>query len=301
MDNLQSLENLVTEAVLPDLAGLDTLQTLSILQVMNSQDANVASAVAVEIPNISRAVRRIAASFRCGGRLIYVGAGTSGRLGVLDASECPPTFGTDTSMVQAIIAGGDAALTTSVEGAEDDVDAGALAIAQRDVNDKDTVVGISASGRTPFVCSALRRAGQRGAATVALVNNRDTEMERIALITIAPIVGPEVLAGSTRLKAGSAQKMVLNMLSTCSMIEVGKTYGNLMVDVQATNVKLVARAHRIVREVTGVMPEVVDRALSDADGNAKVAIVMIARSVDVKTAKELLSASGGMLRKALGA
>lgn len=301
MDNARTFETLVTESIHPDLAGLDTLTTTAILQVINNEDSQVATAVGREIPNIARAVRRIVSSFRNGGRLIYVGAGTSGRLGVLDASECPPTFGSDPEMVVAIIAGGEPALRTAVEGAEDDVEAGALAIAERDVNHSDTVVGISASGRTPFVCSAMRRAGQRGAAVVALTNNRPSEMERLASVTIAPIVGPEVLAGSTRLKSGSAQKMVLNMLTTCSMIETGKTYGNLMVDVQATNAKLVARARRIVRQVTGAMPDVIDRALEASEGSAKLAIIMIARSVDVKTARDLLNTSSGFLRKALGA
>ncbi|MDR3710794.1 MAG: N-acetylmuramic acid 6-phosphate etherase [Capsulimonadaceae bacterium] len=300
MDYTRTLDRLVTETINPDLSGLDTLPTVSILQIMNAEDDNVAPAVALEIPNISRAVRKIVCSFRNQGRLIYVGAGTSGRLGVLDASECPPTFGSPPQLIQAIIAGGDTALRRSIEGAEDDVEAGAIAIAEHDVNDNDTVVGISASGRTPYVCGALAKARQRGASTVAVVNNRPSEMEKIAAITIAPIVGPEVLAGSTRLKAGTAQKMVLNMLTTCAMIETGKTYGNLMVDVRATNVKLVARAKRIVRQVTGAMPDVIEKALDEAGGNAKVAIVMVSRNITASAAEERLTACGGFLRKALG-
>jgi len=297
----EALHKLTTESVNPELAALDTLTTTSILQIFNIEDDTVAPAVAREIPNIARAVHRIVASFRAGGRLVYVGAGTSGRLGVLDASECPPTFGTHPDMVVGIIAGGDGALRHPVEGAEDNVELGAASVAEIDVNEHDTVVGISASGRAPFVQGAMVRARQRGASTVALVNNRNTDLERIASITIAPIVGPEVLAGSTRLKSATAQKLVLNMLTTCSMIEIGKTYGNLMVDVQATNVKLVARAIRIVRQVTGATEETAHRALCEAGGNAKTAIVMVSRHVDADGARKLLAASGGFLRKALGA
>ncbi len=300
-DQISNLHKLTTESINPDLSSLDTLSTAAILQIFNAQDDLVVPAVGREIANIARAVHRIVASFRAGGRLIYVGAGTSGRLGVLDASECPPTFGTPPEMVLGIIAGGDTALRQAVEGAEDDVEAGALAIMERDVNENDTVVGISASGRAPFVQGALLRARQRGASTVALVNNRATDLEKIAAITIAPVVWPEVLAGSTRLKCATAQKLVLNMLSTCSMIEIGKTYGNLMVDVQATNAKLVDRAKRIVTQVTGASPETAERALAEASGNAKVAIVMIARHVDATQALDLLAHNGGFLRKALGA
>ncbi len=241
---------LTTEAINPAHADIDSLATETRLRLMNAEDALVAAAVEREIPAIARAVHRAAASFRAGGRLIYVGAGTSGRLGVLDASECPPTFGVAPSLVQGLIAGGRGAMFQAVEGAEDDPDLGAAAIIEADVNEHDTVVGISASGQAPFVLGALRQAAKRGAATVALTNNRPSEMEAIASITIAPVVGPEILAGSTRLKSGTAQKMVLNMISTGAMIEIGKTYGNLMVDVQATNRKLQARAVRIIRQVT---------------------------------------------------
>ena len=199
--------------------------------------------------------------FGPGGRLIYVGAGTSGRLGVLDAAECPPTFGVPPGMVQGMIAGGPGAMFQAVEGAEDDPDLGAAAMIDADVNERDTVVGISASGQAPFVLGALRQAVKRGASTVALTNNRPSEMESVAAVTIAPVVGPEILAGSTRLKSGTAQKMVLNMISTGAMIEIGKTYGNLMVDVQATNRKLKARAVRIVRQVTGATRERAEDAL----------------------------------------
>ncbi|HEY3330862.1 MAG TPA: N-acetylmuramic acid 6-phosphate etherase [Capsulimonadaceae bacterium] len=297
----EALHKLTTESINPDLSALDTFSTTAILQIMNGQDDMIAPAVGREIPNIARAIHRIVGSFRVGGRLIYIGAGTSGRLGVLDASECPPTFGTPPGMVVGIIAGGDTALRNSVEGAEDDAELGAAKVAEIDVNEHDTVVGISASGRAPFVQGALLRSRQRGAATVALVNNRGTDLERIASITIAPIVGPEVLAGSTRLKCATAQKLVLNMLTTCSMIEIGKTYGNLMVDVHASNIKLVARAVRIVRQVTGANEELATNALREADGHAKTAIVMLSRHLDAESARELLAASGGFLRKALGA
>jgi N-acetylmuramic acid 6-phosphate etherase len=300
MDSNTLFDALTTETVNSDLMGMDTLPTTSILDIMNDEDEKVAPAVREEIPQIARAVHKVVATFRMGGRLFYVGAGSSGRLGVLDASECPPTFGVSPDLVQAIIAGGDVAIRKSVERAEDNIEAGALAMAERAVSNRDTVIGISASGRAPFVHGALTRAGQYGASTIALVNNRGSELERVAQITIAPVVGPEVLAGSTRLKAATAQKMVLNMISTCAMVETGKTYGNLMVDVQATNSKLVARAKRIVRQVTGADPEDVKKALDEADGNAKVAILMITRGVRAKAAKEMLDGNGGFLRKALG-
>jgi len=300
MDFNERLDTLTTESNNPTLSGLDTMTTIGRLHAMNAEDATVSAAVAAEIPSIARAVHRIVHSFRSGGRLIYVGAGTSGRLGVLDASECPPTFGTPLSLVQGIIAGGDVALRFSIEGVEDDAEAGALNVTERDVNVHDTVVGISASGRTPFVQGALLRSKQRGASTVAIVNNRPSELETIASITIAPIVGPEVLTGSTRLKAGTSQKMVLNMLTTCAMIEIGKTYGNLMVDMQANNFKLVDRAIRIIQQVTGANPESAKNALDEAQGNAKVACVMIARNLPFSSARERLETAGGFLRKALG-
>lgn len=244
-------------------------------------------------------MQRAAASFRAGGRLLYVGAGTSGRLGVLDAAECPPTFGVSPTLVQGLIAGGNDAMFRAVEGAEDDPDLGAAAIIEADVSERDTVVGISASGQAPFVLGALRQAVKRGAATVALTNNRPSEMEKVAALTIAPVVGPEILAGSTRLKSGTAQKMVLNMISTGAMIEIGKTYGNLMVDVQATNRKLQARAIRIVRQVTGASPERAEAALTQAGGSAKVAIVTLQTGVTPDEARQRLAHAGGFLRRAL--
>ena len=294
-----STEALTTEAINPALADIDALDTETRLRLMNAEDATVAAAVGLEIPSIARAVQRAAASLRAGGRLLYVGAGTSGRLGVLDAAECPPTFGVAPTVVQGLIAGGEGAMFRAVEGAEDDPDLGAAAIIEADVSEKDTVVGISASGQAPFVLGALRQAVKRGAATVALTNNRPSEVEAVAAVTIAVVVGPEILAGSTRLKSGTAQKMVLNMISTGAMIETGKTYGNLMVDVQATNRKLQARAVRIIRQVTGAGVERVEAALAAAGGSAKVAIVTLETGITPDEARQRLAHTGGFLRRAL--
>lgn len=295
-----ALDTLATEGIDSDLSDIDAMDIESRLRLINAMDATVAAAVAAEIPQIARAVSRAAHSFRVGGRLIYLGAGTSGRLGVLDASECPPTFGVPPSMVQGIIAGGNEAMFHAIEGAEDDPDLGAAAIIEADVNDRDTIVGISASGRAPFVLGGLRQAKKRGAATVGVANNRPSEIEEIAQITIAAIVGPEALAGSTRLKSGTAQKMVLNMISTAAMMEIGKTYGNLMVDMVASNTKLKARAQRMVSQVTGARPEKAEAALAQAGGSSKLAIVMIETGLSAADAQQLLDRSNGFLRRALG-
>ena len=296
---LSDLNSLATEAADPALARWDTLPTEERLRVMNAEDARVAGAVAQEIPHIARAVDAAAASLSNGGRLIYVGAGTSGRLGVLDASECPPTFGVAPDRVQAIIAGGPDAVFRAIEGAEDDAQAGRAAVAERGITAADTVVGLSASGRAPFVIGALREARARGAYTVSVACCRPSEMGAIVHVEIAPLVGPEVLAGSTRLKSGTAQKLVLNMISTGAMAAWGKTYGNLMVDVQATNAKLKVRARRLVCTVAGVDTPTADAALMDAEGNAKVAIVMLKRGVDAGGARQLLTDAGGFLRRVL--
>ena len=296
-----ALDHLTTEAINPSLADIDALDTQTRLRLMNREDARVADAVALEIPQIVRAAYLAARSLRAGGRLIYIGAGTSGRLGVLDASECPPTFGVPPGLVLGIIAGGDSAMFQAVEGAEDDPDLGASAVIDADVSENDTVVGVSASGRAPFVLGALRQAKKRGASVVAIANNRPSEVEAVAQVTIAPLVGPEVLAGSTRLKAGTAQKMVMNMISTEAMIEVGKTYGNLMVDVQATNAKLRARAARIIAQITGLSLDRAQTALQDADGSAKLAILMVQTGQTLEEARLSLAQAGGFLRRALGA
>ena len=293
------VEALTTEAINPDLADIDAFDTETRLRLMNAQDAEIAAAVALEIPHITRAVQRAAASLRAGGRLIYLGAGTSGRLGVLDAAECPPTFGVPPGLVVGLLAGGPSAMFQAVEGAEDDPDLGAAAIIDADAGERDTVVGISASGQAPFVLGALRQAVKRGAFTAALTNNRPSEMEDLAAVTIAPVVGPEILAGSTRLKSGTAQKMVLNMISTGAMMEIGKTYGNLMVDVQASNQKLQARAVRIVRQVTRAAPDRAEAVLTEAGGSAKLAILMLQRGLSATDAQARLSRAGGFLRRAL--
>lgn len=297
---IPALDTLTTEAIDSVFADLDLLDTESRLRCINAQDAKITGAVEREIPQIAAAVRLAAASLRQGGRLIYVGAGTSGRLGVLDASECPPTFGVPPGMVLGIIAGGPGAMFQAVEGAEDDPLLGASAMIEANVSKKDTVVGLSASGQAPYVLGALREASARGAATVGVTTNRPSALDAAADIVIAPIVGPEVLAGSTRLKSGTAQKLVLNMLSTGAMIEIGKTYGNLMVDVQATNRKLQARAIRIVCHVSGASAEQAEAALSVAGGSAKVAIIMLRREIGADAARYCLALSDGFLRSALG-
>ncbi|MGO8670865.1 MAG: N-acetylmuramic acid 6-phosphate etherase [Capsulimonadaceae bacterium] len=294
-----ALARLTTEALNPDLMNIDSMDTEARLRVINAEDARVAAAVEVQIPNIARAVHRVVHSFRSGGRLIYVGSGTSGRLGVLDAAECPPTFGVPPEMVLGIIAGGPDAVFHAVEGAEDDLAGGAAAMIEADVNSNDTVVGISASGRAPFVLGALLQARKREAATVVVTNNQPSDFDAAAGIVIAVVVGPEVLAGSTRLKSGTAQKMVLNMISTGAMMEIGKTYGNLMVDLQATNTKLVARATRIVAQVTGCTLAEARAALEVAEGSAKVAIVMVSTGKTLADAQQTLAETGGFLRRAL--
>ena len=295
----EEIGHLDTERRDPLLADLDLMSIEHRCALQNRLDSEVAAAVALEIDRIAEAVRVIVQSIRAGGRLIYVGAGTSGRLGVLDAAECPPTFGTPPELVQAIIAGGLPALTQPVEGAEDDRAAGAAAIDAKGVSADDCVVGITASGRTPYVLAALERAIQRGAACIGITNNRPSEIEFCARITIAVLVGPELIAGSTRLKCGTAQKLVLNMLTTQAMIEFGKTYGNAMVDVTATNAKLKARAHRMVRELTGADDDKAADALAHANGSAKLAILMLMRGVDAQQGRALLEKSGGKLRRAL--
>jgi len=238
-------------------------------------------------------------AFQQGGRLIYVGAGTSGRLGVLDASECPPTFGVPPEMVHGIIAGGDAALRQSAEDAEDRIEAGRNDIIAAGVTAQDVVVGIAASGRTPYVAGALACAREIGATTIALVCNPETSLAELADVVIAPVVGPEVLLGSTRMKAGTAQKLVLNMLSTTAMIRIGKVYSNLMVDLQASNEKLWDRGERIVQMATGCTDEEAAKAFREANGKAKTAIVMLLARCDATRAEELLHRAGGFVRRAL--
>ncbi len=254
----------------------------------------------MELPNIARAVDVIVERLRRGGHLIYIGAGTSGRLGVLDASEMPPTFNAPPDLVRGIICGGPIALTTSVERLEDDPQLGAQDIIAAGIGERDVVVGIAASGRTPYTIGALQKARELGAATVALTCTRPSQMGAIADVEIAPLVGPEVIAGSTRMKAGTAQKMVLNMLSTATMIRLGKTYGNLMVDVRGSSSKLRARAQRIVQNVTGVSSEQATKALEATGYEVKVALVMLMANVSPDEARRRLADAGGLVRKATG-
>ncbi len=290
-----------TELPNPRTEGLDRLGTLEMLARINDEDATVAAAVRSQLPQIAHAVDLIAGRLRAGGRLIYVGAGTSGRLGCLDAAECLPTFGVSPDQVFGIIAGGERALLRAVEGAEDDAEAGARAMDEADVGKNDVVTGISASGGASYVRAALDRARVRGAVVIAIANAPDPPIARAADVSIVPVTGPEVLTGSTRLKAGTAQKMVLNLLTTGAMIRAGKTYGNRMVDVQATNDKLRARARRLVREIGGVADdEAAGHLLDAADGAVKTAIVMARRGVNREAAEAFLRDAFGFLAVALG-
>ena len=278
---------------------IDTLPTLDMLTLINAEDQKVALVVRDELPNIAAAVDAISARLQRGGRMIYIGAGTSGRLGILDASECPPTFGTPPALVIGRIAGGLAALTESIEGAEDDWQGGTREIAELNVNEKDCVIGIAASGRTPYAIGGLKEGNQRGALTISIACNRPSPLEELAEIGIALVVGPEVISGSTRLKAGTAQKMVLNMISTAVMIRLGKTYSNLMVDVQPTNDKLRQRAQRIVTEATGIDSQRAIEVLSACNGEVKTAIVSILTDSPPDKARIKLQEAGGFVRKAI--
>lgn len=293
------LESLTTEARNPASEAIDSFSATQIVRLMNEQDAGVALAVGQEADAIALAIDTIAARMRQGGRLIYTGAGTSGRLGVLDASECPPTFNTPPEMVVGVIAGGQPALTTAIEGAEDIAEDGRRDLEAVDVCERDAVVGIATSGRTPYVIGALQYAGQVGAATIGFSCNETSELAKHCEIDICPVVGPEVISGSTRMKAGTATKMVLNMLTTGAMIRLGKTYGNLMVDLRATNEKLAIRSRRIVCEMTGLDAEDAQRLLDRCDGELKTAIVAMRRDVDATQARLLLADAGGHLRTAI--
>ncbi|MEU6115915.1 N-acetylmuramic acid 6-phosphate etherase [Streptomyces sp. NPDC047117] len=295
------LETLTTEAFRPELAEIDRMPTLDIARTMNGEDATVPAAVAEQLPRIAAAIDGTAARMARGGRLIYAGAGTAGRLGILDASECPPTFNTDPEEVIGLIAGGPPAMVTAVEGAEDSKDLAAAELDALALTADDTVVGISASGRTPYAIGAVEHARAQGALTIGLSCNAGSALAAAADHGIEVVVGPELLTGSTRLKAGTAQKLVLNMLSTITMIRLGKTYGNLMVDVRASNDKLRARSRRIVALATGASDAEIEDALTATDGEVKNAILTILGSVDGPTAARLLAASQGHLRAALQA
>ncbi len=279
--------------------GIDQRTTREIVRAISREDATVAHAVARELPHIARAVDAIARGIGKGGRLLYVGAGTSGRLATLDAAECPPTFGTPPQMVQALIAGGRKALTGAVEGAEDSATAGARDLSAKRVNRRDAVVGISASGTTPYVLAALQFARRRGAQTIAVTSNRRSPIARAAHNAIAPETGAEVIAGSTRMKAGTAQKMILNMLGTAAMVRLGRVYNNWMIDVALSNDKLRGRGLRILQEAAGADAGAAARALGEAK-NLRVALIMLKRGVPAAAARRKLRAAGGRLRRALG-
>jgi N-acetylmuramic acid 6-phosphate etherase len=296
---LSQLQSLTTEAFRPELADIDRLPTVEIARLMNGEDSAVPAAVARQLPAVAAAIDAVAERMARGGRLIYAGAGTAGRLGVLDASECPPTFNTAPGQVVGLIAGGPQAMVTSVEGAEDSRELAEADLAGLALTADDTVVGVSASGRTPYALAAVEYARSRGALTVGLACNAGSALAAAAEHGIEVVVGPELLTGSTRLKAGTAQKLVLNMLSTITMIRLGKTYGNLMVDVRASNEKLRARSRRIVSLATGAGDDEIERALAATDGEVKDAILVLLAGVDGPTAARLLEESGGHLRAAL--
>lgn len=303
----EQLNNLITEQRNPASMDIDARSVTEILTIINNDDQRIAAIVGKEIPYIAQAVELIVAAFKKGGRLIYVGAGTSGRLGVLDASECPPTFGVHPEMVQGLIAGGEAAMFKAQEGAEDKEENGAKAIGEKNVNDKDVVFGIAASLRTPFVVGAVKRAKERGAKTVYLTTNPRTkfnsaEFSAIAKavdVAICPEVGPEIIMGSTRMKSATAQKLVLTMVTTTSMIRLGKVYENMMIDLQMTNLKLKERAKRIVMTITGMDYETARDFLEKADGHVKTALVMIKANVGKEEAKRRLEKADGFVRAAI--
>ncbi|TFC06360.1 N-acetylmuramic acid 6-phosphate etherase [Cryobacterium mannosilyticum] len=294
-----ALASLGTETANDRTTDLDTMSVADLLTVMNQEDRTVPVAVAAALPAIENAVDAIVRARRRGGRLIYLGAGTSGRLGVLDAVECPPTFGTDPGEVLGLIAGGERAFLRAVEGAEDDPDLAVTDLRAVGLTDVDVVVGIAASGRTPYVIGGLDHARSVGAATVSIACNLGAEISGHADVAIEVDTGPEVLTGSTRLKAGSAQKLVCNMLSTASMIRTGKVFHNLMVDVQPTNAKLVDRARRIVSDATGVDPDTAATAIDQAGGHAKTAVVMLLTDTDFATATARLARAQGDVRAAI--
>ena len=296
---LQTLSTLITEQRNPNSMHVDSLSALEIVQLMNQEDKQVPLAIEKCLPQIAQAVECIVAAFQQGGRLVYIGAGTSGRLGVLDASECPPTFGVSPEMVKGIIAGGERALRHPIEGAEDSKTQAVVDLQTIQFSSKDVLVGIAASGRTPYVIGALEYAKSLGSVTVSITSNPNSAMANIVDIAIDTVVGPEVLTGSSRLKSGTAQKLVLNMLTTASMILMGKCYQNLMVDVQASNEKLKARAIRIVMQATDCDKTLAEETLKQANQNAKLAIMMILSGLDRAQAETLLEKHQGKLQLAL--
>ena len=293
------LTSMITESRNPASADIDSLPTLDMLRVINREDQTVALAVEKTLPQVAQVVDAVAQAFRLGGRLIYMGAGTSGRLGILDASECPPTFGTPAEQVVGLIAGGHKAILKAVENAEDNRELAVSDLKALNFNEKDVLVGIAASGRTPYVLGGMEYALSLGATVAAVSCNPDSEMSRLAGIAITPVVGPEVITGSSRMKAGTAQKLILNMITTGAMIRSGKVYGNLMADVEATNAKLVERQKRIVMAATECDRATAEQALAACDGHCKTAIVMILAQLSAGDAKALLAQHQGFIRAAL--
>lgn len=298
---IDELAGLTTERAAADRGDLDVLSTTELVRAMNDEDRRVPAAVGAQATQIARAVDGIVERMRRGGRLIYLGAGTAGRIGILDASECPPTFGTDPSLIVGLIAGGPGAIHTAVEGAEDDDAAAGAELTELGLTSADVVVGISASGRTPYVVGGLRHAHRTGALTVAIASNAGSPIGAIADVTIEVVVGPEFVAGSTRLKSGTAQKLVVNMLTTLSMIKLGKTYQGVMVDLQATNRKLHARSVRTVMALAEVDADTAAAALAGVDGSVKQAILVLRGGVAPADAPAALEAVGGVLRDAIAA
>lgn len=293
------LKQMLTEKRNIESMEIDKASTEEVLKIINNEDKKVAIAVEKELGKIAIVVDQVVKAMKNKGRLFYIGAGTSGRLGILDASECPPTYGTEPDLVQGIIAGGKEAILKAVENAEDNIKLGILDLKERGFKSNDILIGIAASGRTPYVVSALKYANSIGAFTVSISCNKDSEMSKTAKQEITPIVGPEVVTGSSRMKAGTAQKLVLNMITTATMIKLGKVYGNLMVDVEPTNKKLIQRQKNIVMEATGVSEEEAKKALTQAEKNCKLAIFKILSGLDIREAKKLLKEGNGYIREAL--
>ncbi|MBU3144810.1 N-acetylmuramic acid 6-phosphate etherase [Clostridium sp. CF012] len=298
MDKL-NLKKLTTESRNENTMDIDKISTLEMVKVINNEDKKVAEAVEVELPKIAEAIDSITLRMYKGGRLIYIGAGTSGRLGILDASECPPTFGVSEEIVQGIIAGGTEAIFRAKEGAEDSKELAVKDLKGKNITEDDIIVGLAASGRTPYVIGGLEYANEIGALTISVTCNANSQVSKTAKISIAPVVGAEVVTGSTRLKSGTAQKLVLNMLSTGAMIKLGKVYGNLMVDVKSTNEKLTQRAKLIVCEATGIDIEEATQVLNETDFDVKLAIFMILSKLNKEEAKIILDQNSGYIAKAL--
>lgn len=294
-----NIRNLITEQINKDTKDIDKVSTLEMVRLINNEDKKVALAVEEELPNISEAIDVIAERLDKGGRLVYMGAGTSGRLGILDAAECPPTFGVEPELVHGLIAGGQEAILKAVEGAEDSKELGKSDLIDINFTSNDVLVGIAASGRTPYVIGGIEYANGIGAFTISVTCNTNSKMSEVSKIAISPVVGPEALTGSTRMKAGTAQKMVLNMLSTGTMVKLGKAYGNLMVDVQTNNIKLIERAKNIVMQATGTTEEIARESLKITDNNVKLSILMIITGMSKYEAEKSLKNNKGYLAKAI--